>query len=229
MNRHVILPAMLLALAGCSRGEQQQGEPLQQSTGSPVVTASASDASVATEAARAMDWELTCGKPVRFGMTAQQVLAEFGKDARRETLTGAEGIEYTAIVLWGADPARRLELPYDAETPNREINSVMLGDKAKWTVRGIGLGDPLAKVEAANGKPFSLWGFDWDYGGGVSDWKGGKLDAVNRCAVSAQFAPGADALEAYAAGDSEFASNDKRVARARARVDGLGVSYGGRE
>jgi hypothetical protein len=30
-------------------------------------------------------------------------------------------------------------------------------------------------VESANGGVFNISGFDWDFGGYVNDWKGGKL------------------------------------------------------
>ncbi|GAB3898789.1 hypothetical protein [Spirosoma agri] len=30
-------------------------------------------------------------------------------------------------------------------------------------------------MEKRNGKPFRLWGFEWDYGGLVSNWQAGKL------------------------------------------------------
>ena len=31
-------------------------------------------------------------------------------------------------------------------------------------------------MEAANGKPFKFTGFDWDYGGTVTNWNGGTFD-----------------------------------------------------
>jgi hypothetical protein len=36
----------------------------------------------------------------------------------------------------------------------------------------------LTELEKMNGKPFKLSGFDWDYGGNVLSWNGGKLESA---------------------------------------------------
>ncbi|MEL6831935.1 MAG: hypothetical protein AAFP77_03040 [Bacteroidota bacterium] len=47
----------------------------------------------------------------------------------------------------------------------------------KWaTSKGIKVGSTLAELAAANGKPFKFTGFDWDYGGTVTNWNGGQFD-----------------------------------------------------
>ncbi|GAB3173858.1 hypothetical protein [Telluribacter humicola] len=47
---------------------------------------------------------------------------------------------------------------------------------SQWLVEGgVRIGASLKETEQLNGKPFELYGFGWDYGGTVSDWKGGKL------------------------------------------------------
>lgn len=49
-----------------------------------------------------------------------------------------------------------------------------------WRMAGTGLhvGTTLAELNALNGNAFELYGFEWDYGGMVADWKGGKLTDV---------------------------------------------------
>ena len=50
------------------------------------------------------------------------------------------------------------------------------GEKTLWhTEQGITLGTRLKELERLNGRPFTLTGFDWDYGGTVTNWNGGKL------------------------------------------------------
>lgn len=50
--------------------------------------------------------------------------------------------------------------------------------ESPWkTMDGIGIGSTLAEVQAANGAPFELAGFEWDYGGRVTDWGEGKFAA----------------------------------------------------
>jgi hypothetical protein len=47
----------------------------------------------------------------------------------------------------------------------------------KWSSKtGIKLGMPLSELEKINEKPFEFSGFEWDYGGWVTNWNGGKLD-----------------------------------------------------
>ena len=40
---------------------------------------------------------------------------------------------------------------------------------------GIGIGTTLEELVRANGHPFTFYGFDWDYGGVVTDWQSGAL------------------------------------------------------
>ena len=71
------------------------------------------------------------------------------------------------------------------------------------------------QVEAINGKPFELAGFDWDYSGTVSDWRGGTLDAPpGGCRMLVRFAaaktaPGA--AQDAVSGDQAFSSDDPKM------------------
>jgi hypothetical protein len=58
------------------------------------------------------------------------------------------------------------------------ISSVHVhGDK--WsTADGLRIGLNLTEVEAINGRPFTLSGFGWDYGGTVGSWRDGNLDGA---------------------------------------------------
>lgn len=40
---------------------------------------------------------------------------------------------------------------------------------------GIRIGTTLGELNKLNGNPFEMMGFDWDYGGVVTDWRGGNL------------------------------------------------------
>lgn len=47
---------------------------------------------------------------------------------------------------------------------------------SEWaTAEGLKVGSSLADLEKINGQPFRLTGFDWDYGGTVTNWNGGAL------------------------------------------------------
>lgn len=223
MKPVVAVPLIIVALSAC---EAESGAPEPQA--SATVMPAAEPAPTTVPAVPAIDeWALTCTTPVKLGDSLAEVRRKFAAAARTETLTGAEGMEYQALVLWGDDPARRLELPFDEEEADPKVTAVSLGSpKSRWKVRGVAINDPLASVAAANGKPFTLSGFDWDYGGQVTDWRGGKLAPANSCGVVVRFQPGKVVDDGYAAGDSEFASTDPKVARAHPVVDELGVVRG---
>ncbi len=47
---------------------------------------------------------------------------------------------------------------------------------SEWaTAAGLKVGSSLADLEKINGQPFKLTGFDWDYGGTVTNWNGGTF------------------------------------------------------
>lgn len=84
-----------------------------------------------------------------------------------------------AHILWKdkarfARPASVLIRPaYDDE--NRSLPGTA-GPVSQWlTDTGISVGNSLREVEKQNGKAFTLYGFDWDYGGQSTSWKGGLL------------------------------------------------------
>ena len=50
-------------------------------------------------------------------------------------------------------------------------------EDSEWaTPQGIRVGSTLTELIAANGKDFKFFGFDWDYGGTVTNWQDGKFE-----------------------------------------------------
>jgi hypothetical protein len=71
---------------------------------------------------------------------------------------------------------RGLEFVWSDEKARRRPTLIRATDQSAWaTANGIRIGTALAEIEQMNGKPFKLSGFDWDYGGRVTDWQDGKL------------------------------------------------------
>ena len=63
---------------------------------------------------------------------------------------------------------------------DQEGNPIPNQAPSHWaTNSGVRIGTMLKELEQRNGKPFKLWGFEWDYGGQISDWQGGKMASVN--------------------------------------------------
>ena len=149
--------------------------------------------------------------------TRLELEARFGKNnVREETFNGSEGDgTYPVLVVFPDDPRKRLELVQDADNPDAPIVEVRVSNPAThWhDANGLRPGMTLAELVALNGAPVSFYGLDWDYGGAVQDWHGGKLanavDAATFHRVS--LISRADASDArIPTGDRSFRSDDAR-------------------
>ena len=147
--------------------------------------------------------------------TRLELEARFGKaNVREETFDGAEGIgTYPVLVVFPDDPRKRLELVLDADNPDAPIRELRVAsaDSLWHDASGLRTGMTLAELVALNDAPVSFYGLDWDYGGTVQDWHGGKLaNAVDnplfhRVTLTARKDAGDAALPS---GDATFRSDD---------------------
>ncbi|MCA9788861.1 MAG: hypothetical protein KC462_03770, partial [Cyanobacteria bacterium HKST-UBA05] len=81
---------------------------------------------------------------------------------------------------------------------------------SQWhTPQGVRVGSTVADVELANGKPFKLYGIDWDYGGNVTSWEKGTLDTAHHGRLRVRFGPPPTPIGDTSAfsGDAVFSSN----------------------
>lgn len=176
--------------------------------------------------AKPVSQAVTCSLPVGPKDTFATVRQRFGAAAVRDKIAGAEGEELDGIVLWPADPARRLELILTDDQAHT-VSSVRIIGQSRWTAGGLRLGDGLARVQQVNGKPFKLYGFGWDYGGYVNELAGGKLDSLpGGCNLSIRFEPSPmDDYPNGISGEVTLASSDTRLRAARPVVAELSVGW----
>ncbi len=188
---------------------------------------------------------LTCEAPFNKNMTEADLVAAFGKEnVEYKSVPGAEGMETNATVVFPNDPARRLTVHWWDEDKRARPAAVSVeadfGDdpdgmnpwktEILWqTVEGLRIGSDLAAVEKANGKPFRLSGFGWDFGGFAISWDNGALDAAQRhdCNLTMRFLPSAESSPESVVGDVELMSDMKDVIAAKPRVTELTISYPG--
>lgn len=230
MRAAILLLALYACLAAsCGQASRDKSDsPATETKG----TAKATVKTRASETASAADtkFELGCKYPVDGNKdTAATVLARFGKDARRATIPGPEGSEFKGLVLWDKDPARRLELIIDDESKDERIFGLNVrGAGSRWTVAGLSIGSPLAKVVETNGEDLTFWGFEWDYGGYVSDFRNGKLDGKTfGCEVNLRLnldAQGEEDTEGLI-GDTPVNSGHPKLVGAKVTVDELGLNW----
>ena len=171
---------------------------------------------------------MTCDWPVKKTDTAESLLATYKSYAQVTTIPGAEGTEEKGVVLYGNDPRRKVEILFFDEAMT-EVSSVLVRGDSQWSgPKGLHLGSALADVEAANEKPFKLSGFDWDYGGYVTDLERGKLARIKgKCTLNLRFGipenagPVADSI----VGERTLVSNDPAVMAARPVIQEMSVAW----
>ncbi len=147
---------------------------------------------------------------------------------------GAEGATAHGITLFPTDPGRRAYVYYQDQDKLRQLSMVSISDDASlWhTAQGVRIGMPLSGLVAINAGPFELLGFDWDYGGQVTDWLGGKLaSAADAPRLHVQLRHGAlpknVAYSSLPIGDRTFRSDHPQLAKMHAVVDGISISFPG--
>ena len=131
-----------------------------------------------------------CAGPFAADASEAALIRRFGRgNVTFRTVPAAEGEMVRKTILFPKDRARRVEIVWFDEKKRRRPAEVLVYDPGPWrTPEGIGIDTPLAEVEAANGKPFPLYGFGWDYAGTVIDWEGGRL-ARTGCSLLLRFDP----------------------------------------
>jgi hypothetical protein len=145
-------------------------------------------------------------------------------------IDGAEGEKVKASVVYPDESRRRVEIMWHDEKARSRPATIRVGFKSQWrTVRGLRIGSDLAEVEKINGKPFKMLGFDWDFGGRVSDWLGGALATVpGGCDFRLAFNPWADAPDperGNVSGDKAFLSTDPNMRASKPTVSEIIISY----
>ncbi len=84
--------------------------------------------------------------------------------------------EETAVVLFASNPAMRTELFWFGETTGGPAHVSVSGEETQFIgPKGLIMGATLADVEAANGGPFMLMGFENHNSGEAGNWLGGAL------------------------------------------------------
>lgn len=200
-----------LVLTGCGQ------------TSAPASGADEGAAAGAAQEAGAPSYQLSCADfaNATFAGLQQRFGAENVAD---QTLDGPEGEQYKATVVFADDPARRFEVNWaEGAQHQRPQNVIVDGEGSLWEgPSGLRVDMTLAELQAANGGPFDVSGFGWDYGGRVTDWRGGVLSQAS-CTLFVGLSPEDDA--AGAQGDAIFSSDSAAMAGANAHVSEFGLGF----
>lgn len=115
---------------------------------------------------------------IRAGDDEAELRRRFGNEnVRTDTVWVGEGMFELGTMLYPADPHRRLAVQWADTVARARPEYVRLEDEHSiWRLHpGVGLGTSLRQLEELNAGPFDMYGFGWDYGGTVADWRGGRL------------------------------------------------------
>lgn len=147
-----------------------------------------------------------------------------------DTLPGAEGEAMAGWTMYPGHPTRELSVYLD-EAGLHPASIVADEDVSEWRrADGVAIGMNSNELAELNGRPFDFLGFDWDYGGLVTDWNGGALARQGDPTGSVRLCP-PEPIEGMPPpdlpmGDAEFTSDDPRMQDAPGWVCELGVNLG---
>ncbi len=118
---------------------------------------------------------------VRLGMimastTPEQLVAYYGEEnVLPDSIPLGKGYFLDGYKLF---PGQSSEVSIVYPDKNKYVKEVQItideqGTDWKSAQNGIGIGSSLEDLKKANGRPFTFFGFDWDYSGVVTDWQDG--------------------------------------------------------
>jgi hypothetical protein len=93
-----------------------------------------------------------------------------------QQINTGEGEVRPGIVVFPDSP-NAIEVIMDIPSATGTPQFIRISNRhTAWkTADGISIGTSIADLEAANGRPFHLMGFEWDFSGLIYDWNGGQL------------------------------------------------------
>jgi hypothetical protein len=145
----------------------------------------------------ANDWVIVPG--VRVGpITATSVPEDLRRLFPADTVEDDEieldeGMLQPATLVFKKTPSEALAISWNGKGPQAHPKQIYIcfgrrRGPCRWqSSGGIKVGTRLSELTAMNGKPFTVSGFGWNYGGNVLSWEGGalaKLDCNGRLVVT---------------------------------------------
>lgn len=172
---------------------------------------------------------ISCAMPAAASDSASSLKQRYGKEAVVQDLPGAEGETSKGLVLFPKATDRRIEVAFFDEKMKR-VSGLTLRETAKtsrWSIAGVSIGSSLADVQKANGKSFLVAGFEWDYGGFVTDWKSGALakPMAGGCNVIVRFGKDAGAPRSLSGDGVKAASDSAAMLKFAPVVTEIGIGF----
>jgi len=134
-----------------------------------------------TEAAQSDEsWLIVPGAkvgPITAKTSEADLIQVYGKaNVQSKDIEVGEGFTEPGTVINPDDPSKTIQIIWKDQNRRQFPDSIRISSEKKslWrTTQGISIGTTLKELEMINGKPFSLAGYGWDYGGTVLSWEKG--------------------------------------------------------
>lgn len=193
-------------------------------------------------AAQTNDWLIVPSKragPITASTTRADLVRLFGAAnvTEGETNIGDSG-PLPCTRVFAKRPDSSLTIIWGENQRNKKIGAIEFcwettNSTCRWHIAdGVGFGTTLKTLEKMNGRPFKIRGFGWDFGGQISSWEGGRLEAWQTpCGnVGLSLNPTAAAMESTAygsvMGDAEFLSSKPELQKLDPAISRIEFSFG---
>jgi hypothetical protein len=180
-------------------------------------------------AGTAMAEELRCEGAFSADSSEARLIEVFGPDnVVTGEVPGPEGTTMIATTVYPGDPERSFIVTWWDETSLSLLANATLPPSGAGP-GGVHVGMDVAEVEALNGEPFTMLGFDWDYGGSAGFESGALAGLPGGCRLglvfeaTATLPPGTDADPI--SGDREVPSNLPLLRQVQPRVAEVWIGY----
>lgn len=170
---------------------------------------------------------------IMLGQTTSEkdLIGYFGaKNVKRQKVNLVEGETADGTVIYPNDAKRRASFVWkNAKVRNAPETIFVIDKPSLWHLpNGITTGTTLIELEKMNGKPFKMSGFDWDYGGNVLSWNGGKLETLlksrsGKVSATVQLVPTSQHYPDELVGDREILSSNKNMRKLNPSVGTVNI------
>ncbi|MCC7248509.1 MAG: hypothetical protein IT473_07795 [Lysobacter sp.] len=224
---HLIF-VVIATLCGCDASHE--GWAAESSVPAQTAKWESTDASVFKTADRPVDDKTAAPmleKLLRSDDTLASAKTRLGEKAVVSVMIdGAEGETFPGWRLYPDDPRRTVDVVLDEAGQHPVALRVTMRESLWRRADGIGMDTTSAELETRNGRPFEFYGFEWDYGGAITDWRGGRLDAKNGASGTLRLCLPENTPGDYPSGDALFSSDDPRMRANPAVVCEISVTTG---
>ncbi|WP_281213475.1 hypothetical protein [Shewanella insulae] len=133
-----------------------------------------------------------------------------------------EGETISGYMAFKGEPEREFLFFYNQDG---SLTAQISSSESRWRILGeITIGSSLSQVVQANQGPFRLYGFEWDYGGQVTNWQQGKLAKYEQSLTLMLTPLEFNEVAISLMGAREFSSEDPMMIAADPRVSEIWVT-----